>query len=339
MTSPRRQIVDPSVPGFYHCVSRCVRRAFLCGQDSYTGKSFEHRKAWVEDRLLDLARHFAVGVYAYAVMSNHLHVVLHVDPGTAAAWSPEEVARRWVGIFPVCVNGVVDEAAGAERARTIAGDPQRTATCRERLASLSWFMRCLCEPIARRANREDGCTGRFWEGRYKCQAMLDDQAVLACMAYVDLNPIRAGLCDSLEQSAHTSVPQRIAQCNATVEPPEPLPPLAGIAAPGGPALDPASYLALVDWTGRQLRPGKRGRITGTPPPSVTGIAGTDPSRWVQAVGGIERDYWRAVGAVDALLDKAQAMGQCWLKGLGVARRTTQAPGRAALSFLDSMTPP
>jgi REP element-mobilizing transposase RayT len=85
MTAPRRQIVDPAASGYYHCVSRCVRRAFLCGEDSCTGKSFEHRKAWVEERLLDLARHFAVGVYAYAVMSNHLHVVLHVDPGTATA--------------------------------------------------------------------------------------------------------------------------------------------------------------------------------------------------------------------------------------------------------------
>lgn len=265
MTSPRRQIVDPSAPGFYHCVSRCVRRAFLCGEDSYTGKSFEHRKAWVEARLLELARHFAVGVYAYAVMSNHLHVALHVDPGAAAAWSPDEVARRWVGVFPVCVDDGVDEAACRERARTIAGDPQRTAVCRERLASLSWFMRCLCEPIARRANREDGCTGRFWEGRFKCQTLLDDQAVLACMAYVDLNPVRAGLCDSLEQSAHTSIPQRIAQCGAPVVDPGPLPPLAGMAASTGPSVDAASYLALLDWTGRQLRPGKRGRITGPPP--------------------------------------------------------------------------
>ena len=124
MTSPRRQIVDPSVPGFYHCVSRCVRRAFLCGEDSYTGKSFEHRKAWVEERLLELARHFAVGVYTYAVMSNRLHGVLHVDPGTAAAWSPEEVARRWVGVFPVCVNGEEDARFRGTGAPFIRGSRQ-----------------------------------------------------------------------------------------------------------------------------------------------------------------------------------------------------------------------
>lgn len=123
MTSPRRQIVDPSVTGYYHCVSRCVRRAFLCGQDNYTGQYFEHRKAWVEDRLLALAGSFAISVYAYAVMSNHLHVVLRVDPGTAAGWSPDEAGRRWVQVFPVTVDGGADAQANAERASAIAADP------------------------------------------------------------------------------------------------------------------------------------------------------------------------------------------------------------------------
>jgi REP element-mobilizing transposase RayT len=278
MTSPRRQIVEPSTSGYYHCVSRCVRRAFLCGEDAYTGQSFEHRKAWVERRLLELASHFAVGVYAYAVMSNHLHVVLRTDPGTAAAWSPDGVAQRWVGVFPISVDGVIDEQANAERARAIAADPQRTAICRERLASLSWFMRCLCEPIARRANREDACSGRFWEGRFKCQALLDDQAVLACMAYVDLNPIRAGLCDELHASTHTSIPARIKACATATDPLRPLPPLAGVAGPDAPALTPAEYLAVVDWTGRQLRPGKRGRITGPPPAVLAHVAVVAPER-------------------------------------------------------------
>jgi hypothetical protein len=106
MTYPRLQTVDPQTPGFFHCVSRCVRRAFLCGQDVYSGRSYEHRKAWVEERLLALAECFAVGLYAYAVMSNHVHVVLHVDPQEAYAWSDEEVAERWVRLFPVRVEEV-----------------------------------------------------------------------------------------------------------------------------------------------------------------------------------------------------------------------------------------
>jgi len=325
MTSPRRQIVDPAVPGFYHCVSRCVRRAFLCGQDAYTGQDFEHRKAWVEQRLLELARLFSIGVYAYALMSNHLHIVLHLDPASAAAWSPEEVARRWVGLFPVCVDGVIDERACDERARTIAGDPARSAVCRERLASLSWFMRCLSEPIARRANREDNCTGRFWEGRYRCQALLDDQAVLACMAYVDLNPIRAGLCDHLDASVHTSIPHRLGECAREPDAARSLAPVAGAAAAESPGLTTSEYLAVVDWTGRQVHPTKRGRIE-SPAPAALTRAVPDAARWTQTVLGIETDYWRAVGAVDALLAKAQAMGQCWLQGVGVARSLARRVG-------------
>jgi putative transposase len=96
MGYPRSQPIDPSVPGVYHCVSRCVRRAFLCGEDSASGRNFDHRKQWLEDRLLALADLFAVSVPAYAVMSNHLHVVVQVDPRAAAAWDDREVAERWV---------------------------------------------------------------------------------------------------------------------------------------------------------------------------------------------------------------------------------------------------
>ena len=204
MTSPRSQLVDPEAPGFYHCISRCVRRAFLCGEDALTGRSFEHRKQWVEDRLLELAGVFAVGVYAYAVMSNHLHVVVYADPSATLVWSPDEVAQRWVRLTPVRVDGEIDKAACETRAAALAGNADRIAVLRERLGSLSWFMRFLNEPIARRANREDGCTGHFWEARFKCQALLDDAAVLACMAYVDLNPIRAGLAPDLPSSPYTS---------------------------------------------------------------------------------------------------------------------------------------
>ena len=88
-------------------------------------------------------------------------------------------------------------------------DAEQLAEIRQRLSSVSWFMRCLVEPIARSANREDICTGRFWEGRYKCVPILDESALAACLAYVDLNPIRARIAQTPESSRFTSVYERI----------------------------------------------------------------------------------------------------------------------------------
>jgi hypothetical protein len=223
-----------------------------------------------------------------------------------------------VRLFPVRENGEVDAEGCRLRADVIAGDPERVARYRERLGSLSWFMRCLNEPIARRANREDGCTGRFWEGRFKCQALLDRSAVLACMAYVDLNPIRACMAVDLDGSLHTSARQRA----AAVKRPDgsgPLTPVATSVRSPNLGLRSDEYLALVDWTGRLVKPGKRGRVDPGAPPFLSTIT-AHPNRWQSEVLGIESRYWRAVGAVDALLEKAVAMGQCWLKGQGVGRR-------------------
>ena len=137
MTYPRRQIVGPESSGFFHCVSRCVRRAFLCGEDAYSGRSYEHRKTWVEERLLALADCFAVGLYAYAVMSNHVHVVLYAAPQAANDWSDEEVAERWVRLFPVRIDETVDERLCQEKAQGLQGDPERMMELRRRLGDLS----------------------------------------------------------------------------------------------------------------------------------------------------------------------------------------------------------
>ena len=148
----------------HHCVSRCVRRAFQCGFDALSGRGFGQRKDWVEARLMELAECFAVGLCAYAVMSNHLHLVAHVVPAVAASWSAEDAAQRWLRLFPVRERGKIDYEACRLRAQVLAADPIRIAEIRQRRSSLSWFMRYLSEPIARRANRENGCTGRYREG-------------------------------------------------------------------------------------------------------------------------------------------------------------------------------
>ena len=197
----RREIVAEGQVALYHCVSRCVRRAFLCGQDTLSGRNYAHRKGWIEERLEELAGIFGVDVCGFAVMSNHLHVVVRTRPDRVEEWSDEVVVHRWWQLCP----GRRDRsgkacALEAEELQELLADKERLTLWRRRLASLSWFMRCLCEAIARRANREDGVHGRFWEGRFRSQRLADEEAALACSIYVDLNPIRAGIAQTPETS-------------------------------------------------------------------------------------------------------------------------------------------
>ncbi|MCI5107971.1 MAG: hypothetical protein MRY76_14785 [Pseudomonadales bacterium] len=209
MTRARYQQVSLEDTPYYHCISRCVRRAYLCGDDPVTGKNFDHRKRWLVERIKQLASYYAIDICAYAVMSNHYHLVLHVDQNSAAQWSDEEVIRRWTSVFPG--NGKLIETL-RKNARSKAARKklaQQIELWRQRLCDISWYMRCLNESVARRANREDDCSGRFWEGRFKSQALLDEKALVTCMAYVDLNPVRAGVSDSLDASDFTSIQERL----------------------------------------------------------------------------------------------------------------------------------
>ena len=320
MTSARSLLVDPDAPGFYHCVSRCVRRAWLCGVDPYDGKSYEHRRVWVEHRLLELADIFAVGVYAYAVMSNHVHVVLRIDPTAAATWTDEDVAMRWVCLFPATLDGESDDTGCRLKEQTLLGNAERLQTCRERLGNLTWFMKALNEPIARRANREDACTGRFWEGRYKCQALLDEAAVLTCMSYVDLNPIRAGVAENLESSAHTSAAHRIDKVRSN--PAWAKASLASINTSMSPSILPITtedYLDLIGWAARFNRTNKRASIDAAKPPILRKF-GLSEHQWHQQMIGTETRYWRAIGTTRSLIEKAAALGQTWLKGISTAHQ-------------------
>ena len=206
----RRDIVDEDRVGVYHCNARCLRRAFLCGADPYSGRDYSHRRDWIVDRLRQLAGLFGVEVCEYAVMSNHLHLVLRNRPDLVREWSNAEVALRWRKIFPRRSELTGELVEPDERdVAMLTADADRLTALRARLASLSWFMRCLCEWVARAANLEEGAGGRFWAGRFKSQPLLDEAALLACSVYVDLNPIRAGIAATPEESDFTSGCDRI----------------------------------------------------------------------------------------------------------------------------------
>jgi hypothetical protein len=201
MAVPRSLVVDSEVPGYYNCTSRCVRGAFLCGN------AYEHRREWILDRLILLDDSFAIEVCAYAILGNHLHTMLYADHHRSRAWPAREVVRRWL---TVCPKSVPEDLEFEEVIEELARDAELVATWRFRLSSVSWFMKCLKEPIARLANREDGCTGAFWEGRFNCQHILDKAGRLSCSLYIDLNLIRAAMAQTPEGSDFSSVQDRIA---------------------------------------------------------------------------------------------------------------------------------
>ena len=335
MTYPRSHIVDEDAPGFYHVVSRCVRRAFLCGWDKFTGHSYEHRRQWIEARILELAECFAVSVYAYAVMSNHFHIVLHVDPVALHELSDKEVASRWLTAFPGPLKHDPSDETAERMILAITGNPERIAELRKRLGSLSWFMKALNEPIARRANREDNCKGKFWESRFKCQALLEEHAVLSCMAYVDLNPARAAMCDTLAESDHTTIQRRLREREGLIKKlrrghsvlDRPLKPVAGLDVDALLNLSETSYIELVQWTGEQARSDKRGKLKPlsdgkrAAPADIWQIV-SHPREWVRQVHGTESLYYRAIGSAEALMAKAEELGQVWMKGVAgeVARK-------------------
>ena len=194
-------------------------------------------------------------------MSNHYHLVLKVEPDTAASWSEREVAERWAALFqwPLLVRRWYQGESLIEPELLVV--QQLIGEWRTRLYSISWFVRLLNETLARQANREDGCKGHFWEGRFRSQALLTESALLACMAYVDLNPIRAGLADWPEQSDYTSIKQRLdGEQPAAPSLPPLLLPFASQRKPDDLPYAFTDYLMLVDWTGRAIRTDKCGHI-------------------------------------------------------------------------------
>ena len=297
---------------YYHCISRCVRRAFLCGKDARTGYDFEHRKGWITARIKLVCSVFAIDLCAYAVMSNHYHVVVRINPDEIQAWSDHEVAERWQRIFkgPMLVRHYLagDALSRAEQERV----SEYLNTWRERLCSISWFMRCINEPIARMANAEDHCTGRFWEGRFISQALLDERALLACMAYVDLNPIRASMARTPEQSEHTSIRERLVEKDNS--------PLMGFAdqADDSIPLPFTDYLELVDWAGSVVRDGKRGQIPETEPLILERL-GMTAGPLIDYLTKAEPHDHGALGPVAKLQAFARSVGRKFVKGQSFAR--------------------
>jgi len=215
MATPRRNLIDPDVPLFYHLVSRCVHRAFLCGHDPVSGRDYSHRKQWLIDRLHALVPYFAVDLHGYSIMSNHFHLCVFHDPKAHLRWSDDEVADRWLAVSPPRTYGKpVSPDLLAEQRRALLANRQRLEHVRRELGSVSTFMKFLKQHIARQANAEDQVSGHFFEQRFWSAALLSERAFLAAMVYIDLNPVRALIARSIEDIRHAGISERLAQLEA-----------------------------------------------------------------------------------------------------------------------------
>ncbi|WP_086931714.1 transposase [Agarilytica rhodophyticola] len=309
MPRPRKELVCIDDTPYYHITSRCVRRAFLCGFDRKSGRSYEHRRHWIEARIRILSSIFAIDICAYSVMSNHYHLVLKLNPDETLTWSDKEVLERWCSVFkgPLLVQKCLRDTSLTQAEQDVVGE---CITCyRKRLGCLGWFMKCLNEPIARQANKEDECRGHFWEARYTSQALLTEEALLSAMAYKDLNPVRAKMAKTPETSEYTSIKQRLVkEINLSQMIKEQISqgalmtfnlPVKALCQFEGNIVNQnqigilfslKEYLNLVDYTGRIIRHNKRGKISALLPPILERL-NLSQKEWLRNVTYFENIYY------------------------------------------------
>ena len=354
----RGKSMDPTKVQVFHITQRCVRRAFLCGDDAVSGKSYGHRKQWIRDRLEFLASIFGVDVLTYTVMSNHIHHVLRSRPDVVADWNNQEVVERYWRLHPQRKNKDGSAADPTEAELNIwLNDAVKMQLLRRRLSDISWFMSRLSQTIALKANCEDECSGRFWEGRFRSQALLDEASILACAMYVDLNPIRAAMAQTPETSSFTGAKDRLDDLQSVNSSPvmsldreqmhawersgrgtksgwmSPVE-IDELGDPTGPdrllaedacrasskgflSLSLQFYLDLLDWTGRNLASGKRGAIPDHLDPILKRV-GIVSSGWCDLIEQFGRLFKRAVGSRQSLAGEAEARGQKYLQAPGAA---------------------
>lgn len=339
----RRKLLGDPRQAVYHCWNRCVRRAFLCGRDPHTRKDYSHRRGWIMGREEQLAGLFAIDLEFRAELSNHLHLVLRTMPRVARRWTAEEVVRRWLTATRLakCLTDEVPDPP-ADRVAELAKDKQLVARLRRRLSRISWFMGILCENVARRANQEDGCKGRFFESRFSCRQCTDVNEILLHGIYVDLNVYRAGEVDDPLGSPHTSIYQRLqahVQRKRAGNRPDgwvgelTLRPerkgddaLADGSRTGRRASDLgllpitlSGYVQLLRWTAGQLRSGQRDTL---PADLMTVLDHfqVQPDHWLDTVAGYESTFGHAVGRAGTLSAVAKRMELQHLHGIAGCRR-------------------
>lgn len=335
MTQARRQQIDESVTPWYHCISRCVRGSRLMGGE------FAHRQQWLEERIQFLTEIMGIECLAFGILDNHVHLLLRLDSELVNSWDEREVAERWARLFPPTALKSDCPQAWEEWVTTHAADADWVATSRESLASISCFHKCLKEPLARLANKEEGVTGAFWNGRFRSIAILDESALLTTAAYIDLNPVAAGIADTPEDSPHTSFHARVEHCRnlgeleqvqdglstetsqTEMEQQHWLLPIEDRRAQGEAVIGMLSgftfscYARLVDWASRLIREGKA-HIDACVA-SIFERLQLDAEQWqssLQLLLTSKKLVGCYFGCRSRLYEVAQRLGKRWVKNVG-----------------------
>ena len=174
-------------------------------------------------------------------------------------------------------------------------------------------MRRINEPLARMSNAEDCCKGHFWESRFKSQALLDEAAALTCMAYVDLNPIRAGITTRLEESDHTSIKNRVQRLTDN-EMTNTMRSVAGDVRSRTMVIPLKDYITLVEWTGKSIQATGKASI----PPNLASIftrLNINQDNWLGQVQYFGSPRCRAIGCLQEVQQHIEKLGQKWFQGI------------------------
>lgn len=166
----RSDVFDPHAIGVYHCYNRIVRRSFLGGLDTHSGRDYSHRRDWLYQRLRCLSQFFAIDILGYAILSNHFHVVLRNRPDQVEAMSDRQLVTAWLMICPrsgrKSDGTALKPTEGEIRAELNSAD--NVSELRKRLSNPSWLMRQLCQYMGIRCNAEDAMRGHFWKRPVAC---------------------------------------------------------------------------------------------------------------------------------------------------------------------------
>ncbi len=220
----RGELIDPKEVTIVHTVAKTARNLFLLGEDFATRTQNSHRKDWIMDILEFQSSLMAIDLLDFSLLCNHIHQVLRSRPDAVKQWDNYEVARRWMNLCPTSkkklqVGDRVERVAIPPREtqiQALANNPRRIGEIRERLSSISWWMRLLCQKVAQRANFEDGGSkGPFWKGRFHSTLIQENSHLLGCCLYVDLNAVKAGLAQCIQDYDYTSAKIRLEKIKAT----------------------------------------------------------------------------------------------------------------------------